>query len=648
MVPLADGTQLAATLYRPAEPEPVPALLEALPYRKDDVTAGDGEWYRRLRDEGRFAVCRVDVRGTGSSTGIASDEYPQAETDDCAQVIAWLATQPWCSGRVGMFGTSYSGFNALHTAAVGPPRLGAVCALFASDDRYSDDVHYGGGVPRALDLLDYPLYMVALNALPPVPMLTGPGWRRRWQERVDRMEPWLLRWLADPHDGPYWRRGSLRPHPERIRCPTMLIAGWADGYRNATFRVFDRLQGPRRLLIGPWSHMSPERSQPGPRVDIIPEMIGWFDRHLRAGPFPADPPPITVFVREATAPAADLDLMKGCFRYETSWPPARLHQLVLKEELAIRPRGRGTGGWAPLPVRGEVGVTGSIWCAGALPFGQPWDQRDDEVLGLVLDWAVGPEGLEVLGTPRLELTLRSSIPVATCVAKLADVFPDGRSALVARGVQNLACPPSPAPAAGLAPRVHHHAVVELDATSWIFPAGHRVRLALATSDWPSVWSPPAPGRLEVDWDSLRLMLPVLGGPGPELTRPPLTPGQEAAAGRGTPSDRVVWRVEDDWIARQRRVLIDHGGRSRLPAGGWVRERYQGRVGVSRDDPAIAFATGSASYAVRFPEATIGARADLDLRSDRRGFTVHLRLRVRERGEASRERRWDRRYPRRFQ
>jgi predicted acyl esterase len=133
-----------------------------------------------------------------------------------------------------------------------PPDLKAVIAIYASDDRYPDDVHYTGGALKLLDLVDYPLYMVALKALPPVPAIAGPEWRERWRKRVEGLEPWLLRWLEpwllrwleQQVDGPYWRQGSLRPAYERIACPTMLVAGWADGYRNATFRVIERLRAP--------------------------------------------------------------------------------------------------------------------------------------------------------------------------------------------------------------------------------------------------------------------------------------------------------------------------------------------------------------------------------------------------------------------
>ena len=171
-IPMADGVRLAASLHLPDTADPCPVLLEALPYRKGDVTAGDRE-YQRLTGEHGDAVAGVDLRGTDSSEGVAADEYPPQEQADLRQVIDRLAAQPWSTGAVGTYGTSYSGFNSLQVAAERPPALKAIVAIYASDDRYTDDVHYVGGALRLLDLVDYPLYMVALNALPPAPDQRG-------------------------------------------------------------------------------------------------------------------------------------------------------------------------------------------------------------------------------------------------------------------------------------------------------------------------------------------------------------------------------------------------------------------------------------------------------------------------------------------
>src|SRR5258706_2587814 len=111
-ISMPDGVRLAATLYAPDSGGPWPALLEALPYRKDDLTAGYRPEYERLAAEFGYVVCRLDIRGTGSSEGLATDEYTVQEHEDIEQVIAWLAAQPWSNGAVGMFGTSWSGFNS--------------------------------------------------------------------------------------------------------------------------------------------------------------------------------------------------------------------------------------------------------------------------------------------------------------------------------------------------------------------------------------------------------------------------------------------------------------------------------------------------------------------------------------------------------
>ena len=188
-----------------------------------------------------------------------------------------------------MFGTSYSGFNSLHMAAEGVPELGAVVAMYATDDRYTDDVHYHGGVLRAIDLIDYVLYMVPMNALPPVPALWGDGWEDEWRRRVDESPAWMLDWLREQADSAMWRRGSIRLGPgdqgyERITCPTMLIAGWADGYRNNTFRTIERLRVPWRLLAGPVEPQGSGPRPPRPEHRRRREIIAFFDEHLRAGP----------------------------------------------------------------------------------------------------------------------------------------------------------------------------------------------------------------------------------------------------------------------------------------------------------------------------------------------------------------------------
>ena len=167
-IPMRDGIELATTLYLPAQPAgPVPALLEYLPYRKDDaMLARDYELYAYLAAHG-YAGARVDIRGTGSSDGdLPEGEYTEQEQLDAEDVIAWLAAQPWCTGAVGMWGISWGGFNAIQVALRRPPALRAIIAVDASDDLFHDDVHYIDGL---LHIDEYVVMIDHLNALPPTP-----------------------------------------------------------------------------------------------------------------------------------------------------------------------------------------------------------------------------------------------------------------------------------------------------------------------------------------------------------------------------------------------------------------------------------------------------------------------------------------------
>ena len=183
------------------------------------------------------------------------------------EVIAWLADQDWCDGSVGMYGTSYSGFNSLQMACERPPELKAIIAIYAQ----RRPLHRRRALPRrrpqVLDLVDYCHYMTPMNALPPVPARLGRRLARRVGTRGSRRnEPWALTWLREQLGRSLL---AARLGPPRTTsaspCPTMVIAGWADGYRNNSFRT-DRAAArngvPHRLLAGPGRTRRPRRRSP--------------------------------------------------------------------------------------------------------------------------------------------------------------------------------------------------------------------------------------------------------------------------------------------------------------------------------------------------------------------------------------------------
>ena len=644
-IDVGDGVRLAATLYLPTTEGPFATLLEALPYRKDDVTASNTTSYQRYASEGEYAVLRVDLRGTGSSSGIAEDEYPDIERSDLRTVIEWVATQPWSTGKVGMFGTSYSGFNSLHMAMEGIPQLGAVVAMYATDDRYSDDVHYSGGVLRALDLIDYPLYMIAMNALPPTPGPWGADWKDEWKRRIESNEPWLLEWLRHPRPDETWRRGSVRLGPgnegyRRMKCPVLLIAGWADGYRNNTFRTIHELPG-WHLIVGPWSHKDPSAARPGPNIDSDLEIMRFFDHYLRGGP-PATARRGQVFVRRPTPPAPDLALHNGHWIELDTWPAVEVKEdprRARAEEDEID----------ETDVPGDVGIMAWNSCAGGLPWGQPLDQRPDNARSITYDWMHKDE-MVLLGNCELTLQARSSASVGHISIKLCDVAPDGTSTLITRGMLDLAqrgvWPSDPFGEVGaseqpIVPGEWMDLKLQFEATTWTLLPGHRMRLAIAGTDWPNCWPPAQPFSLGVRRKSVRLVMWTAKSlpPARDVFEPGVGPNDADSVG-------VDWRYEHDVLARETRVHSRYGNDYEGKNGTKVRDLYEGSLGVSTVDLSQAWAKGTSRFELTFPEVgTCTTEATLNMRSDRDAFYVDIALRAEQNGEQVGERKWTERFPR---
>jgi putative CocE/NonD family hydrolase len=277
-IELADGCRLAARIWLPedAERDPVPAILEYLPYRLNDGTAvRDSRHFPYLAGHG-YACIRVDQRGTGESDGVLEDEYLPQEQSDACEVIAWLARQPWCTGKVGMLGISWSGFNSLQVAANRPPELGAIVTLCSTDDRYADDVHYDGGCISS-DMLMWASSMLGWSAWPPDPEIVGERWRDMWLHRMREAPPFIDHWLGHQRRDDYWKQGSVCEDFSRIEVPVFAVGGWADGYTNAIPRLLEGLSVPRKGLIGPWAHAWPQAGPPEPTIGFLQEVVRWFD-----------------------------------------------------------------------------------------------------------------------------------------------------------------------------------------------------------------------------------------------------------------------------------------------------------------------------------------------------------------------------------
>ncbi len=327
-IPTRDGTELSANVWRPAPSEdgavpdgPVPAILEMIPYGKDNwrrnADVGRGEWFGARG----YAFVRIDVRGTGSSAGVALDEYTEVETRDGFDAVEWVAAQPWCSGAIGMWGISYGAFTSIQVAKLRPPHLRAIVPVQGTDDRYATDVHYIGGCVTASELSQYGVSQVAMNAMPPDIGLRGDGWLEEWRARLEATPPWLIGWLRNQTDGPYWRPGSLAPDYDAIEAAIFNIGGWCDAYVDSAFRMQARCTAPSRTLVGNWVHGWPHDSNPGPNLDELHEVVRFFDRWLKDERNGLDDEPAVVwFERDYSEPEPFPEAWPGRWRATSAFP----------------------------------------------------------------------------------------------------------------------------------------------------------------------------------------------------------------------------------------------------------------------------------------------------------------------------------------
>ncbi|MFP3907484.1 MAG: CocE/NonD family hydrolase [Acidimicrobiales bacterium] len=511
-IPMSDGCRLAARIWLPesAERDPVPAVLEYIPYRKRDSTRErDAITHPYLAGHG-YAAVRVDMRGSGDSDGLLDDEYLELEHRDALEVMAWLDEQTWCTGSVGMMGKSWGGFNALQLAALQPPQLKAIVAVAATDDRYADDVHYMGGCLLG-DNLSWGSVMFAYNSCPPDPELVGDSWREQWLERLEHDRPWVDLWLEHQRRDDYWKHGSVCEDFSAIQCPVMIVSGWADGYSNAVFRLVENLEVPRLGLIGPWSHKYPHLGIPGPAIGFLQEMVSWWDRWLKDVDNGMDREPVLrTWMQDSVPPITRYDMRPGRWVAEDSWPTPN----VTPTTLALAPSRLVDDGDAGEPVELTVqsplsiGLFAGKWCSYSATPDLPHDQREEDGGALVFDSDPLDEPLELLGAPMVELDVAANRPVAMVAVRLSDVAPDDKATRVTYGLLNLTHRDSHEHPTPLEPGHRYRVSVQLNDIAAVFPAGHRLRIAVSTSYWPLAWPPPEPVRLSVMTGSSSVTLPV--------------------------------------------------------------------------------------------------------------------------------------------
>jgi predicted acyl esterase len=512
-IPMPDGARLGARLWLPdsAEHEPVPAILEYIPYRKDDYTASrDAMTIAWFANRG-YACVRVDMRGSGSSDGVLVDEYSEREIDDGVAVIEWIAGQHWCDGSVGTIGISWGGITGLQLAQRAPGPLKTVIALGASEFRYYDDAGYFMGCMVG-QTIGWAAIMFGYNTRPPDPVLVGDGWRELWLDRLHNAPHFLEHWLAHQSEDEYWLRGTVGTDYDSIRIPVYAVSGHADCWPNTVSRLLENLSVPRRGLQGAWCHRYPHQGIPGPTVGFLDDAARWFDRWLKGEANAImDESAYQVFIQDSVRPRPFHECRPGRWVGEPSWPSPNVRLRTYHTgdgDLRDAPTGNGILMVSSPQTVGMSSGEYMPWFAFGPADELPGDQQADDAGSLVFDTPVLTEKIDILGNPRVTITFTSDQPQALLAVRVCDVWPDGASTLITRGLLNLCYRNGRRRPEPLVPGQVYRADISLNHVGYAVPPGHRIRLALSTSYWPMAWPLPDQATVSVHTGSSSVGLPI--------------------------------------------------------------------------------------------------------------------------------------------
>ncbi|NDV00199.1 CocE/NonD family hydrolase [Pseudoroseicyclus tamaricis] len=654
-VPLPDGTRLAAKLWRP-KGVAAPVILEYLPYRKREGTrARDHAMHAWLAGHG-YACIRLDIRGTGDSEGIITDEYTPQEQEDGVAAIAWLAEQEFCDGQVAMIGISWGGFNGLQIAARQPPALKTIITVGSTDDRYATDIHWVGGC-LSKDNFDWSATMLAHNDLPPDPELTGPGWREAWLARAEANSPWILTWLGHQRRDEYWKQGSVCEDISRIEIPVYAVSGWADNYSETVPRLLASLPGPRLGLVGPWAHSFPHDVAVQPAIGWLQEVLRWCDHWLKGRESGImDEPMYRVWMQESVPPQTCYAERPGRWVGEPSWPSPRIETrslaLLADGSLAEPSPSEAAEAGAKLSICSPLWVGLTAGEVGRYGEDAEWapDQREDDGGSLVFTTAPLPECTEILGAPQLRLRFSCDKPMALVAVRLNDVMLDGRSTKVTQGYLNLTHRRDHEHAEPLTPGETYEVTVDLDDIAHAFPAGHRIAVSLSTTYWPICWPSPELATLSVETGASWLDLPVRPPVAADAALREFDPPEmaELTPSISHPAEPTVRRtVHRDLLSGE--MVVDFPRwtyATEMPdIGQTVTSDAFARYRVTDGDPLSAVTETECNVEIARHDTTCAHHSTGRLSCDATHFRVEVSLRVTENGEKVFERHWDERIPR---
>ncbi len=479
MVPMRDGVRLATDVFVPKadEAKAFPVVLARTPYNKNGSGKGLADM---VRDKG-YAVVVQDMRGRFASEGddhVVFHNDGWAKHRDGEDTFHWLAQQPWCNGNVGTWGGSALGIVQNMQAPVAPDSLKAQCVIVASSDLYQQTIYQGGAFRKSL--------------------VEG------WLKLAGFSPANLERMLEHPGYDDFWAETNAEPMAPKVRAPAIYHGGWYDIHAQGTINSFVTIhnqgggnaKGNCRLIMGAWAHgplsglKYPANEKPPKEADPV-RFFDYWVRGIDNGV--KDDKPVHYYVMGDP----ETEGAPGNFwRTADNWPPpaeAANYYLHADGTLSAEPpQGdeKRTFKYDPADPVPTVGGQNLL-----LPKG-PMDQRSVESRGDVLVFSTEPleKPIEVTGRILARLYVESDRPDTDFTVKLTDVYPDGRSMLVTDGILRCRYRESFERETPMKPGKVYEITVDLWSTSLIFNQGHRIRIAVSSSNHPRFDANPNTGK----------------------------------------------------------------------------------------------------------------------------------------------------------
>ncbi|MFM1877562.1 MAG: hypothetical protein RLZZ241_428 [Bacteroidota bacterium] len=642
-IPMPDGANLAADVYLPEKASDTtrfPIILEYLPYRKDEGRTHRFPFYSYFVKWG-YMVVRVDIRGTGRSSGkLADGEYSEQELADGEVVIDWLSKQPYSTGSVAMMGISWGGFNALQLAMRKPPALKTIISLMSTDDLYQDDVHFMDGI---MHIDAYEIGQDLANILPGAPDFIID--ENYFKNRFDT-EPWLLKYKRQQLDGPFWDRASLNTDYESIDIPVFILGGWYDGYRDFIPRMLQHADVPVKAILGPWNHTWPNTASPGPAIEWRDEAVRWLDYWLKGTENGVDKEQgLVYYQRDYHEPGTALKYIPGSWKFSDSWPQTQDTILFLQPQHHLASR--------PIPFNDQMTYLPSagVEASGSVMWWGDWapDQANSDNHSLNYDSEIVQDTIEILGFPSVNLWVSATVTQANWIVRLLDVAPDGKVTLITGAGFNgthLQSAKHPVP---LVPGSKYNIPIEMHATSWTFHPGHRIRLSVSNAQWPMFWPSPFPMNTGLHSEqerpsNLKLPLSVQGKTSPLIrpflspVRDPNLPGYESLTAGTLSGFAEVSGIARDSLRNTTSVTATNSGGDHYP---WGEIHYSEfiRHTTNNNKPDSTQVESTYINKVILPERTLTFTGVLNFWSDLENFYYRYRRKLEENNLTIREKEW---------